>query len=170
MVIENDFVETPKEITNILLKNESFKGKILEPCCGKGAISKVLEENGYDVKSSDKNDYGYGEIKDVFDLKEKYDNIITNPPFSIKLAIPIQRYLFSKTKNKLVLLWFVKNVGQMLEGKSIEGLKKIYIIGKVNWVETKLGWKFAWYVWEKGYKGEIFIKDLSSPSVQEASK
>ena len=169
MVIKNDFVETPKEITKLLLNNEKFEGNILEPCCGNGAISEILKKEGYKVISSDLNEYGYGEIKDVFDIKEEYDNIITNPPFSIKLAIPIQRYLFSKTKKKLVLLWFLKNVGQMLEGKSIEGLKYVYIIGKVNWIETKLGWKFAWYVWEKGYKGDVMIKNLNSQNKPEAS-
>ena len=28
---------------------------------------------------------------------------------------------------------------------------------KIDWVETKLGWLFAWYVWEKGYEGSVTI-------------
>jgi hypothetical protein len=158
-MIKNDFVQTPKEITEALLKYEKFDGQILEPCCGKGAISEIIKSNGYEVKSSDKNEYGYGEIKDVFDIKDLQDNIITNPPFSLK--VEMVRYLLSITKNKLCLLWYVKNIGNVLESKNSKGLKTIYIFNKrIEWVETKLGWLFAWYVWEKGYEGEITIKRI----------
>ena len=49
--IKNGFVETPSYVTNALLENETFEGNILEPCCGKGAISKVLKDAGYNVTS-----------------------------------------------------------------------------------------------------------------------
>jgi len=165
---DKDFVQTPKEITEILLSLETFKGDILEPCCGKGAISEVLKSKGYNVISSDVKDYGYGKIEDLFNIDEEYDNIITNPPFSGKLANPIQRKLMSITKDKLVLIYYVKNIGAILEGKASKYLKTIYILNKrIDWVETKLGWLFAWYVWEKGYEGDITIKriDLEQPIV-----
>lgn len=79
--MKNDFVKTPKLITEALLKYEKFDGDILEPCCGDGAISEILKKQ-YKVHSSDKIDYGYGEQKDLFDIFDEYDNIITNPPFT----------------------------------------------------------------------------------------
>ena len=38
-------------------------------------------------------------------------------------------------------------------------MKNIYVFKKrIEWEETKIGWLFAWYVWEKGYEGDINIK------------
>ena len=160
-MIENDFVQTPKVITEMLLMNEKFEGTILEPCCGKGAISNVLLNNGYNVISQDKIDYGFGNIKDLWQINEKYDNIITNPPFTSK--VKMVKHLLEYTNNKLVLLWYVKNIGNVLESKNSKHLRKIYIINqRIDWKETKLGWLFAWYVWDKNYIGETTIKRLDT--------
>ncbi|HYE10735.1 MAG TPA: hypothetical protein VEF53_11200 [Patescibacteria group bacterium] len=67
------------------MKRESFEGIIFEPCCGRGAISKVLEEFGYKVHASDIRDIEeiVGEKgKDVYLIKTASDNIVTNPPYS----------------------------------------------------------------------------------------
>jgi len=164
--LSDKIVRTPKEVTKALLLNEKFNGNILEPCCGDGAISEVLKKEGYNVQSSDKFDYSYGKIKDVFHIVKRYDNIITNPPFNNKEAVEICKHLLKIYDKKLVLLWYVKNIGRILEGKTGEGLKKIYIIGRINWKETKLGWTFAWYVWEKGYKGIVTIDKLAGEKLR----
>ncbi len=156
-----NFVQTPKEITEKLLEFESFTGDILEPCCGKGAISNVLIKKGYSVKSSDIGDYGFGEVKDIFSIDGKYENIITNPPFCNKEAVEVCKHLLKIYNKKLVLIWYLKNLGRIIEGKTGEGLKYVYIVGRVDWKETTLGWKFAWYVWEKGYKGKVVVIDIS---------
>lgn len=158
--IRNGFVQTPIDITEALLEVERFEGQILEPCCGAGAISEVLKSKGYDVISSDKFIYGYGNQRDVFEITEKYQNIITNPPFNNKEAVRICKHLLNIYNNKLVLLWYLKNLGRIIEGRTREGLKNVYILGKIDWKETSLGWAFAWYVWEKGYKGDIIIQKL----------
>lgn len=155
---KNDFVRTPKEITEALLEYETFDGTILEPCCGDGAISKVLQTK-YDVISYDKFEYGFGEQKDLFEITEQYDNIITNPPFTQQQLV--KKHLLSITKNKLALLWYVKNLGNEVETKTSKDLKTVYVFNKrVDWVEVKLGWLFGWYVWEKGYVGDITIKRI----------
>ncbi len=168
MTIKNGFVQTPEEITKKLLEFEKFEGKILEPCCGKGAISEVLKSDGYEVISSDKFDYGYSNQRDVFDITESQKNIITNPPFNNKEAVEICKHLLTIYEDKLVLLWYLKNLGRILEGRTRIGLKNVYILGKVDWKETSLGWAFAWYVWEKGYEGDVTIKriDWEQPIAQ----
>ena len=159
MKIENDFVRTPSEITEALLKYESFDGGILEPCCGDGAISEVLKKANYDVVSSDKIDYGYGDIKDLFDITERPANIITNPPFTQQQTV--KKHLLSIVRKKLCLLWFVKNIGNEVEAKSSKNLKTVYVFNKkIPFVETKFGWLFAWYVWEKGYERDVIIKRI----------
>ena len=52
---ENDFYATPPLATEALLKifNIDKNIPILEPCCGKGHISKILEKNGFKVISND---------------------------------------------------------------------------------------------------------------------
>jgi hypothetical protein len=166
-MIKNDFVQTPKEIIDALLKLEKFEGSILEPCCGKGAISEVLKSEGYEVISSDKFSYGYGEEKDLFEVEEEFDNIITNPPFTQQQKV--KKHLLNLAKKKVCLLWYVKNLGNEIETKTSKNLKCVYVFNKrIDWVETKLGWLFAWYVWEKGYEGDVTIKriDWGQPIAQ----
>lgn len=50
---KNDYYATPRIAVEKLLEKESFSHKILEPACGELHISKVLEEYGYEVESSD---------------------------------------------------------------------------------------------------------------------
>lgn len=87
---ENDFYPTPIECTIALvefLKIENMN--IWEPCCGNGAISKILSIKN-NVYSSDLNDYNFGESGiDYLKCKKekKFDAIITNPPFYIASEI-----------------------------------------------------------------------------------
>jgi methylase of polypeptide subunit release factors len=157
-MIKNDFVRTPKEITEALLRYEKFEGTILEPCCGDGAISKILEKTNK-VYSFDKFAHGYGKEKDLFEITEKYDNIITNPPFTQQQLV--KKHLLPLANKKLALLWYVKNLGNEIEARSSKGLKNVYVFDKrIEWKETKLGWLFAWYVWEKGFEGDLTVKRI----------
>ncbi len=81
---ELDFYPTPTECTVALMNFMKFpKMRIWEPCCGDGAISKVLLEYGHDVFSSDIHT-DYGEEMDFFFVREVgCDAIITNPPFNL---------------------------------------------------------------------------------------
>lgn len=160
-MIKNDFVQTPKYITEALLQVESFEGSILEPCCGAGAISTVLQANGYQVISSDKNDYGFGIQRDLFTITEPVENVITNPPFTSALQVAICKHLLTVYTKKMALLWYVKNIGNVIEGKTRKELKTVWVYPeRIDWVETKLGWLFAWYVWEKGYEGDVTIRRI----------
>ena len=56
----------------------------LEPACGRGYMSRVLNEYFQSVSSSDISDYGYAEIVDFLNgtyPEKSYDWMITNPPF-----------------------------------------------------------------------------------------
>ena len=55
-----DYYATPNIATELLCGLETFSKNILEPACGQGAISKVLEKYGYNVESMDLVDRGYG--------------------------------------------------------------------------------------------------------------
>jgi hypothetical protein len=80
-----DFYATPSWVTEALLRHIRFRGPIWEPCCGDGAISKVLLANGYDVVSSDLVERGYGEAGVDFLRARSMPPgclcIVTNPPY-----------------------------------------------------------------------------------------
>jgi len=50
---KGDFYASPPIAVEKLLEVEKFGNVILEPCCGNGVISKVLESNNYKVISRD---------------------------------------------------------------------------------------------------------------------
>ncbi len=79
-----DFYPTPVWATQALIDHESFEGNISEPACGDGAMAQVLIESGMEVISSDlyERDFGRSGI-DFLKNSQIYDNIITNPPYSL---------------------------------------------------------------------------------------
>ena len=105
-----DFYETPAWAIESLCERVKFHKNIWEPSFGRGAISRVLMKEGYNVKSTDLHDQGgekldcngkpieYQELDflqcypDLFpsnDLVGRYD-IITNPPFNLMNDFIIQ--------------------------------------------------------------------------------
>jgi hypothetical protein len=163
---EGDYYPTPRIATEALLGVESFEGEIWEPACGDGAISKVLEEYGYSVRSTDLIDRGYGEGNVDFLLtSDKTHNIITNPPYS--LAEKFVMHSLFRTTGKVAMLCKL----QFLEGGKRRAmfestpLKSVHVFSKRikmtrNGEKMKNGGMicFAWFVWEHGYTGEPTIK------------
>ncbi len=162
---EHDFYPTPSFATISLLQKEKFEGLIWEPACGDGAISKVLEEKGYTVWSTDLYDYGYGNVGvDFLHSYKKVSNIITNPPY--KLAQAFVEHALECTERKVAMLLklqFLEGVGRYKFFKS-SPLKNVYVFSKrlsMNRNGIKMKNKgmicFAWFVWEHGYKGQPII-------------
>tara|TARA_R100001082_G_C4330854_1_gene145570 strand:+ start:293 stop:904 length:612 start_codon:yes stop_codon:yes gene_type:complete len=165
---EHDFYPTPPEAVYPLLKKEKFKGEIWECACGDGAISKILEENNYNVYSSDLIDRGYGDIgKDFLKTFRKTDNIITNPPF--KISVPFVYHACNLSKYKVAMflrLGFLEGVERSELFKKTP-LKKVYVfIRRLKFVrphdkKTANGggfFAFAWFIWEKNYNGKPTIE------------
>lgn len=87
---EADFYPTPTNVTEALISFikgfvAADKLKVWEPACGDGAMSKVLQNEGYDVVSTDIRDtgFGVGGIDYLLAPPEDCDAIITNPPFKL---------------------------------------------------------------------------------------
>ena len=82
-----DYYPTPAVVLYSLLavERDHLPETIWEPACGDGAISKVLEEEGFKVHSTDLIERGYGEGNRDFlaILRAPYKAIITNPPFNL---------------------------------------------------------------------------------------
>ncbi len=158
---KNDFYPTPSIATEELLKRIRLDGVVWEPACGDGAISKILErELGYEIKSTDLVDRGYG-IGGVDFLKEfdDVDWIITNPPYS--LATEFAKHSLECARNVALLLKI-----QFLEGKNRYSFfkenppKEVHVFSyRLNINKNGVSQKnstmfcFAWFIWERGWKG-----------------
>lgn len=169
---EHDYYATEPKAVEILLEKETFNHKIWEPACGEGHISKVLEKAGYNVLSTDLIYRGFGEEKSFDFLKERLDyfdgDIITNPPY--KYAKEFVEKALDTVKDGHKVAMFLKVT--FLEGKARQQLflktppKTIYVFsGRVKCAKNgnfdEMGSSavaYAWFVWEKGFKGNPTIK------------
>lgn len=166
----NDFYPTPSYAVKDILDRENLIGDIYEPACGDGAISEVLKKYYPSAKivSSDLIDRGYGEVgvdflKDT--LVEEVDNVITNPPFKIAKDFILKALKIAKKKVIMLLkIQALESVERYLSIFKDNCLKKVYVYVK-RLSMYKGGIKgentstmcFAWFVWEKEYKGSPMI-------------
>ena len=180
-----DFYPTPAWATEALFehvipqqyrpKNELIRRlNCWEPACGKGDMSKVLENHFSTVISSDVKNYGFEKMNFVFnfitgnykDLKEKMlyhkshaDWIITNPPFNLA-----EKFILQALGRAIYGIAIFGRI-QLLESRDrYNHIYKYYppaivapFASRVSLYENKFEDKggqiaFAWYVWERNYK------------------
>jgi hypothetical protein len=83
--VDGDFYPTPTWVTECLLGKVALRGPVWEPCCGDGAIAKVLTAAGHKVVATDLVDRGYGRGGvDFYQTSQVPDGcraVITNPPY-----------------------------------------------------------------------------------------
>lgn len=160
---KDDFYPTPPEATRALLDREGFMGEIWEPACGDGAISRVLEDAGYTVVSTDLVDRGYGENRVDFLMERNLlaPNIVTNPPF--KNAEAFVRKSLDLGAVKVAMLFRLA----WLEGSGRKKLFESTPLARVYVASRRLRMSrggldenggggmiaFAWFVWDVTYKG-----------------
>lgn len=163
-----DYYATHPAETQRILDKEKFNKSILEPCCGQGHMAKVLKENGYCVKASDVADYGYGEIKNFFDIKSFDGDIITNPPYKIAEKIIKHALDITNNGNKVAMLLRI----QFLESRKRQPLfkkyppKYVYVATERMKISKNADFErygsstccYAWFIWEKGFKGEPILR------------
>ena len=157
----NDYYATEPRAVELLLEQESFSKNIWEPACGEGHISKVLEDHGHSVLSTDLIDRGFGTGDvDFLKLHFKFDgDIITNPPYKHARAF-VEKALDSvQVGSKVAMLLKLT----FLEGKARQTLFKefppqtVYVsssrleCGKNGIFRNGSAVAYAWYVWQKGY-------------------
>ena len=162
-----DFYETPGKAIQGLLRNEEFPGTVWEPACGAGAISDVLQSAlGPDnIQCSDINPQGNGAQFDFLRGKypgERPDHIITNPPFNMAEAFLVQskKYARKKVAFMLRLLWLESKKRYPMFHDKLFPLKAVYVFpNRIQMKGDESGLvAFAWYVWDKEWKGEPVIR------------
>lgn len=157
----------PKAVEE-LLKLEKFSNCIWEPCDGLGHISDTLINRGYDVRRSDiiTRNRGIEQLDFlIYDGKEWQGDIITNPPYSC--ATDMVRKALSVVADGCKVAMWLRIL--FLESKHRQELFKAFPPKRIwvsslripcsdrdgNFRGSALG--HAWYLWQKGYKGETII-------------
>lgn len=170
---KHDYYATEPKAIELLLEVEEFSDRIWECACGEGHLSKVLVERGYNVRSTDLIDRGYGEGGvDFLTQSEPFDgDIITNPPYKYATEFVYKALDLIPEGRKVAM--FLKL--QFLEGKKRKELflkhppKVIYVSssrllcaknGEFEQMRAGGGSAvaYAWFVWVKGFKGDTIVK------------
>lgn len=166
-----DFYPTPKYAVEGLLRHEHFIGSVWEPACGNGAISEVLEAKGFKVTSTDiiYRDYGLGDIdflqeSTFHSVHTVHDNIITNPPFNKANEFIVMAKRYADKKIALFLKTTFLEGGErhrILIDKNFPFKCMYQFVKRVSFYGNKGNSgmiSFAWFVWDRAYKGEPVIR------------
>ena len=144
----DDFYPTPPHATQALLDREQFRGRILEPACGDGAIVRQLRKNGYEVETAD-----LRQGQDFFRRVVQVANIVTNPPYR-------QHLEFVHHAKKVA----IRKIAMMLPVEFLHGttrlglfvdkqfpLKVVYVFSSrlCFGTETHATVGHAWFVWDR---------------------
>lgn len=169
-----DYYATEPKAAKLLLELETFSPNIWECACGEGHLSKVFENAGYIVRSTDLYDRGYG-VSGIDFLSDNniswHGDIITNPPYKYGQEFVEKALEVIRDGNKVAM--FLKL--QFLEGKKRKQLflknpPKILYVSSSRLLCAKNGEfdkmikgggsavAYGWYIWEKGYKGKTEIQ------------
>ena len=168
---QTDFYETPYSLTRKFLDVEKFDKSlsVCEPACGKGAITKVLNEywNKDLITSYDQ------EVNFLWETGN-YNSIITNPPYTIALQF-IDRAKRVATEKFAFLLPLSYLHGKQRYDEIYTdreyGLKKVYVFTRYPMLGEKLRedgkyktgmMVYAWFVWENGHSGLPMIDWLDN--------
>lgn len=160
---ELDTYHTPFCAIESLMLSEKFKGKILEPACGDGLLAGYIRDFGYNVVAQDiKTGYNF------FEHKDKVDNVITNPPFS--LAHKFIEHALSISRRKVAFLLRLSFLEGQKRFKLYQDIppSTVYVFSNRlpfqdadgNWSSSGGQFCHAWFIWDHGYSGPTCIKWL----------
>lgn len=167
-----DYYATDPIAAQLLMQVEEFSDDVWECACGEKHLAKVFEEK-YNVRSSDIIDRCGNEVYDFLSPSNQswHGDIITNPPYKFAADFVEKALQIVPDKHKVAMFLKV----QFLEGKGRKQLftqhppKVVYVSssriqcaknGEFDKMKEGGGSAvaYAWYVWEKGYKGNTIIK------------
>lgn len=157
---DNDF-PTPESMTRQLLEVEKFdfRKEVREPACGDGFMSEVLRERFSTVYATD---IKYGVDFYKADMG-KIPYIITNPPFGKDADKFVKRSKQLYTRKIALLLRTNYLSGQERYMAGIyQELSRVYVFTRMPDLTAAMrvdgkyptaGIVYAWFIWEKGYRG-----------------
>lgn len=168
---KDDFYPTPDTAIIPLLNQELFEGKVWEPACGDGAISKWLDNFGHDVVSTDLVDRGFGTagVDFLMETQKLADNIVTNPPYKLAQEFIQHAIDLGVTKHCWLLrLAFLEGVKRFNDLYVHNPPARVYVFSKRQTMirgDHDEAWygsgkmAFCWMVWDKRLAGSETVLD-----------
>jgi hypothetical protein len=167
-----DFYRTPRSAIDALLRVEQFTVDVWEPACGDGAIAVPMTEAGYQVVSTDLVDRGFGtagvDFLSTGGLLAR--SVITNPPFNLidefalhALNLGAEKIAFFarsgwlEGRKRYDTLWSVHPPIRIWQ---FCGRQTLWRGDDPNPRTTGGALAFAWFIFERGYKGDPAVKWL----------
>jgi hypothetical protein len=167
----DDLYETPIEAVYALLGVERLPDSIWEPCCGSGAIVKVLREAGLRVHATDLVDHGCPASESAIDfllehrMPDGVEAIVTNPPY--KLADQFVAHALRLVPRVIMLLRLAflesERRSPILDGGN---LARVHVFKNRLPMMHRAGWAgpratssipFAWFCWDRNHIGPAII-------------
>jgi hypothetical protein len=145
----NDYYPTPAWVTQLLLDAETFSGSIFEPASGQNHMLDIIQQK---YPSATGSDIIHGD--DFLNSDTSYDNIITNPPFSLSSEFIKQANTLAT--EKVCLLFPVNYLASQSRKLLFDKYRpsRIRVICKRLKIETNRGvihsaFNHAWFIWDK---------------------
>lgn len=170
---EHDYYATEPKAAELLLEVEPDLINVWECACGEGHLAEVFDRHNALGYATDLIHRGYHKQEGTLDFlackfTEWYGDIVTNPPYKYAKEF-VEKALELATDGRKVCM-FLKIT--FLEGKARKELFKKYPPKVVYVSSSRLkcalngdfdntgssAAAYAWFVWEKGYKGDTIIK------------
>lgn len=173
----DDLNETPVKAVHALLKVERLPNFIWEPCCGPGAMVKVLREAGHRVLATDLVDYGCPDSESRIDFLMEWrapdgvEAIVSNFPYKlanqfvphalklVPLVISLHRLAFLECKRRSAIL----DGGQLARVHVF--IERLPMMHRKGWTGNRIdkgSMAFAWFVWDRNHIGPATIDRISS--------
>ena len=177
-----ELYETPGVAVRALVAEERQRGgalwregRVWEPAAGRGTIARELTRGGFSCFTSDIKQYPEFVLhaeRDFFSFDSALGDcevIVTNPPFGQAERFVAHALGLAPVVIMLLRLAFLESERRrnVLEGV---GLKRVLVFRKRLPMMHRDGWEgkransgmaFAWFVWERGWKGETSVKRIS---------
>jgi hypothetical protein len=162
-----DFFPTPRWATFALIDNEKFEGDIWECACGNGSMSRVLEETGCPVQSSDLYERGYGDAGyDFLRPHRSASNIVTNPPYNCAEGFVASGVTHARKKFALLLrLAFLEGANRANTIFARVPPSRVWVFSeRITFYPSGAIQKgtgttaYAWFVWDRDAPNQTELK------------
>lgn len=170
-----DYYATDPKAAELLCEVEQFSDNIWECASGENHLADVFKRKGYTVRTSDivkrTPTTEQFDFLGIENCKQWDGDIITNPPYKYALEFVYKALSLIPIGKKVAM--FLKL--SFLEGKARKELFRVFPPKVVYVFSSRIlcaknaefeqmirgggsAVAYAWYVWEKGYKGDTIVK------------
>lgn len=158
---DKNFYPTEDWATKALLRRIRLPKGIWEPCCGDGAMARVLEAHGHHVVATDLIDRGYGEGGRDFMMESKLPDgvtaIVTNPPYGKTLLPKLVDHALDLTRPGGGMVALLLNVQWQTSKTDREMLRipafdaSVILTDRIRFIpgtKERPGENHCWMVWD----------------------